>query len=242
MPTAPLVSLIFPAYNERRRILKTIQDAVSFFESRNLSFEIIVAADGNDGTGDLVRKSYEGDARLVVLESNERRGKGDGIRRAIQVAQGQFIGYSDADGKTPFVEFGRFLPALQEGTQLVIGNRWHEQKGDPTRKWYRKIGSIVFVKLMQTVVGLRGIQDTQCGFKFFSAQAAKILFSSLSVSGYMFDVEILLKAKRLGYSVAQVPVSFQDDLDTRLNLWTGNLANIRDILKLKLSFLWNNPT
>lgn len=234
MPDSALVTVVYPAYNERKRILSTIGEAVHFFESNNLSFQIIVSADGTDGTGNTVREIYSQDPRVLVLESTERRGKGFGIRRGVEKAIGKYVGYVDADNKTPIGEFARFLPFLESGADVVIGNRWTSKKSDPNRKLYRTLGSIAFVKLMQTVVGLKEIQDTQCGFKFFSQTAAKQLFQMQNVPGYMFDVELLLNAKKLGYRIAQVPVPFKDDDDTRLNLFTGNLANIRDVLKIRL--------
>jgi dolichyl-phosphate beta-glucosyltransferase len=87
---------------------------------------------------------------------------------------------------------------------------------------------------MQTVVGLPGINDTQCGFKFFQHKCAKELFRRQKVDAYMFDVEILAIARRLGYRIEQVPVVWRDDADSRLNLISGNLKNVRDIFKIGL--------
>ena len=87
---------------------------------------------------------------------------------------------------------------------------------------------------MQTVVGLGGIQDTQCGFKFFQHAVAKELFRRQKIDGYMFDVEILAIARRLGYRIEQVPIRWRDDADSRLNLVSGNLRNVRDIFRIGL--------
>lgn len=242
MHASPLVSLIFPAYNERQQILKTLSEAISYFESNHLSFEIIVAADGNDGTASIVREMYLNDVRLKVIESASRRGKGLSVKSAVEIATGKIIGYADADNKTPLKEFSKFLPALNRGCDLVIGNRWEATSGNRNRKWYRTVGSKVFLKLMQTVVGLNGIHDTQCGFKFFSQSAAKTLFSKLTVTGYMFDVELLILARQLGYRIEQIPVSFKDDRDTRLHVLSGNFVNMRDVFRIRLQSLLANPT
>lgn len=238
MQLTPVVSLILPAFNERQRILATLKEALAFFESASIPFEIIVAADGEDGTGDLVRRTFQADPRIHVISSKERRGKGKGVQQGVQHAAGKYIGYTDADNKTPITEFARFLPELEKGIEVVIGTRWdHSSQDAHPRKWYRAIGSKVFLTLMQTLLGLREIRDTQCGFKFFSHQAAKTLFSMQTISGYMFDVETLVLARRMGYRIRQIPVSFQDDSDSRLNLLTGNLKNMRDILKIRLKSL-----
>jgi dolichyl-phosphate beta-glucosyltransferase len=87
---------------------------------------------------------------------------------------------------------------------------------------------------MQTVVGLAGIQDSQCGFKFFQHAVAKELFRRQKIDGYMFDVEILAIARRLGYRIGQIPIRWRDDADSRLNLVSGNLRNVRDIFRIGL--------
>jgi dolichyl-phosphate beta-glucosyltransferase len=87
---------------------------------------------------------------------------------------------------------------------------------------------------MQSVVGLAGIQDTQCGFKFFQHAVAKELFRRQKIDGYMFDVEILAIARRLGYRIEQLPIRWRDDADSRLNLVSGNLRNVRDIFRIGL--------
>ena len=87
---------------------------------------------------------------------------------------------------------------------------------------------------MHSVVGLSGIQDTQCGFKFFQHEVAKQLFQRQKIDGYMFDVEILVIARRLGYRIEQLPIHWRDDADSRLNLVSGNLRNVRDIFQIGL--------
>ena len=88
---------------------------------------------------------------------------------------------------------------------------------------------------MHTVVGLATIPDTQCGFKFFRADVARTLFARQRIDGYMFDVEILYLAERLRYRIAQVPVRWRDDGDSRLNLMAGNLKNVRDIFRIRFA-------
>lgn len=226
------ISLILPAYNEARVIPTTIGDAVRYFEARGLGYEIIVAADGTDGTREIVRDMARSNPALSAIGSEARCGKGLGIRKAVAQATGRIIGYADADNKVPVEELDKVRPVLDTGVEVVIGTRRGGAAIERAQPLYRRIGSKGFLYFMQTVVGLPGINDTQCGFKFFQGECAKELFRRQKVDAYMFDVEILAIARRLGYRIEQVPVRWRDDADSRLNLVSGNLKNVRDIFKI----------
>jgi dolichyl-phosphate beta-glucosyltransferase len=231
----PDITLILPAYNEARVIPTTVGEAVRYFDSRRLTYQIIVAADGNDGTREIVREMAATNPALSAIGTEQRAGKGLGIRNAVAVATGAIIGYADADNTVPIEEFDKFRPVLAAGADAAIGTRRGEgvaiEKAQPL---YRRIGSRGFLWFMQTVVGLPGINDTQCGFKFFRHDVAKELFRRQKIDAYMFDVEILAIARRLGYRISQVPVRWRDDADSRLDLVAGNLRNVRDIFRIGL--------
>ena len=229
------ISLILPAYNESRVIPTTIGDAVRYFDARGLRYEIIVAADGSDGTREIVRDLARANPALSAIGADARRGKGLGIREAVAIAGGKVIGYADADNKVPVEEYDKFRPLLDSGVEVVIGTRRGSGAAiERAQPLYRRVGSKGFLYFMQTVVGLPGINDTQCGFKFFQHDCAKELFRRQKVDAYMFDVEILAIARRLGYRIRQVPVRWRDDADSRLNLVSGNLKNMRDIFRIGL--------
>lgn len=238
----PQLSLVFPAYNEAARIEQTITEAIAYLDERGITYEIIVAADGNDGTRDIVAAMGKHNPRIRVIGSAERRGKGYGLRQAIALCTGQYIGFSDADNKTPITEFDKFLPHLQAGTDVVIGKR--PLNGDlieQKQKWYRQIGSQVFKIYMHLCVGLFDILDTQCGFKFFQGDIAHDLFSRQQIDGYMYDVEILYLARQAGYSIEQVEVRWRDDADSRLNIIAGNIRNFRDTAKIRFMHANTRP-
>jgi dolichyl-phosphate beta-glucosyltransferase len=228
------ISLILPAYNEARAIPLTVGDAARYFDARGLQYQIIVAADGTDGTREIVREMARANPALQAIGTESRGGKGRGIREAVAIADGSVIGYADADNKVPIEEFDKFRGVLAQGTECAIGTRRGGAVVERAQPLYRRIGSKGFLYFMQTVVGLPGINDTQCGFKFFQRDAAKELFRRQQVDGYMFDVEILAIARRLGYRIEQVPVRWRDDADSRLDLISGNLKNMRDIFKIGL--------
>lgn len=237
------ITLILPAYNEVKRIAQTIAEVQAYLQEGQLSYEIIVVADGNDGTRELASQMAESDTTLRVIGNMERRGKGYSIRQAVKLAQGSIIGYVDADNKTPIKELDKIRPWFKECYQVVFGSRGlresHIYQAQPL---YRRIGSKGFRYFMQAVVGLPGIVDTQCGFKFFEKQVALDLFNRQTIDGYMFDVEILYLARKLGYRLKEVPIDWRDDGDSRLNLFSGNVRNALDIFRIRFSKLRRSST
>lgn len=236
MPSSgPELSIVIPAYNEAKTIVGTLIAVRDYLQQKGEAFEIIVSADGNDGTRERAREFAGTDERFIVIGSAKRGGKGRGVREGVHLARGQVIGFVDADYKTPIEEIERIVPALVQGYDIIIGSRRAgESKIVRKQKLYRRIGSKVFASCMRAVTGLRGIADTQCGFKFFTRKAARDIFSRQTIDGYMFDVEVLRLAQTLGYRVKEVGVRWQDDGDSRLDLVAGNWRNAQDILKIGL--------
>lgn len=232
--TPAFVSVVVPAYNEVKSITPTLREMCAYLSAKPYAFEIIVAADGDDGTRELVRELAIHEPRLKVIGRAARGGKGRGVREGVRLAQGDLIGFVDADNKTPIDEFDKFERPFAEGADVVIGSRaMRDSRVERRQPLYRRVGSKVFALAMHRVVGLTDIVDTQCGFKFFRRQAAMDVFSRQQVDGYMFDVEVLHLAKQAGYRIAQVPVRWRDDGDSRLELVRGNLRNISDLLRIR---------
>ncbi len=230
----PFLSLILPAYNEARAILGTLNCIQSYLADRGWSYELIVAADGDDGTREKVGQRAMRDPRLQVLGTAERGGKGRGIRQAVARATGDIIGFADADNKTPIEDFDKLLPWFDQGADIVIGSRaLADTEIENPAPFHRRIGSRFFALGMRTIVGLYDIGDTQCGFKFFRHDVAKQLFAQQRIDGYMFDVEILHLARRHRYRVQEVGVRWRGDNDSRLQLLSGNWRNFLDLLRIR---------
>jgi dolichyl-phosphate beta-glucosyltransferase len=230
------ISLILPAFNEHEVIAATIAEAVGYLHSKGYKYEIIVAADGDDGTRERAGEIAKGNDAVTVIGENSRRGKGIGIRQGVALATGAIIGFADADNKVPIEEFDKIEPWLHEGFEVVIGSRaLQESRIERRQPFYRRVGAKGFRIFMQSVVGLPGIIDTQCGFKFFHRKAALELFRRQKIDGYMFDIEILALAQRLGYRIKEVPIRWHDDGDSRLRLLSGNLRNFVDVFKIRFS-------
>jgi dolichyl-phosphate beta-glucosyltransferase len=232
----PSVSLILPAYNEARTIGLTLTEAQEYFARRSLDYEILLVAEGDDGTREIAARIAAQNPRLTVLGGKERRGKGRAIRQAVALAGKEVVGFADADNKTPISELDKVLPRFEDGADVVIGSRALSQSRiERSQRLYRRLGSRAFRLLMHALIGLRHIPDTQCGFKFFRREVAKDLFARQRIDGYMFDVEILYLAQSAGYNIVQVPIRWQDDADSRFQVLGGTLKNARDILRIRLS-------
>jgi dolichyl-phosphate beta-glucosyltransferase len=229
------ITIIVPAYNEVRRIAATMREIQTYFDRLGLSHEIIVSADGDDGTRERAAESAGPGRRITVIGQAERRGKGRGIREAMRLARGTIVGFVDADQKTPIDEFDKVRPLFEAGYDLVIGSRGLRESNIERRQpLHRRLGSRGFAMFMHVIVGLSDIPDTQCGFKFFRRPIGADLFERQCVDGYMFDVEILHLASQSGYRIGQVPVRWRDDGDSRLQLFAGNVRNLRDVLRIRL--------
>jgi dolichyl-phosphate beta-glucosyltransferase len=234
MSTNIELSLIVPAYNESGTICSTLDEFHAYLKHKPFNYEIIVAADGDDGTRELVAARAARDPRLSVLGDSQRGGKGRGIRKGVKQACGRIIGFADADNKTPIEELDKLLPWLGRGYDLVIGSRaLADSHIERAQSWYRRLGSRAFGVSMHLLVGLWDIRDTQCGFKFFRGPVARDLFGQQRIDGYMFDVEVLHLAECAGYRIKEVGVRWRDDGDSRLRLIAGNGQNFLDLLRIR---------
>lgn len=232
--TDPFLSVVVPAYNEARSIGATLAAMRRHLDARPYGYEIIVAADGDDGTREAVAALAAGDARLSVIGSAGRGGKGRGVRNGVAQARGAVVGFVDADGKTPIEELDRLLPFLDQGYDVVVGSRGlAESQIEVPQKLYRRMGSRAFGVLMHFVMGLPHVRDTQCGFKFFRGPVARDLFARQRIDGYMFDIELLHLCARSGYRVKEVGVRWRDDGDSRLDLVAGNARNLADLMRIR---------
>ncbi len=233
MSASPQLSLVVPAFNEVATIQRTLRAIRDYLGPRGITYELIVAADGTDGTREAA-SALVSELPVKVMGSPERRGKGRGVREGVLASTGTFVGFLDADYKVPIDEIEKVMPWFDQDYDIVIGSRTaagaNVRVGQP---WYRRIGSKGFAMVMRPLVGLHGIGDTQCGFKFFRAAAARDLFTRQRIDGYMFDVEVLSLAVRAGYKVKEVGIDWRDDGDTRLKLVSGNWKNLKDLFRIR---------
>jgi dolichyl-phosphate beta-glucosyltransferase len=228
------LSVVLPAYNEAGSIRSTLDAMRLYLDRQRYSYEIIVAADGDDETPAIVTDMARNWPALKLTAEAGRHGKGHGLRRGMRLVTGAIVGFIDADYKTPIDELDGMLPWFNAGYDLVAGSRnVGGSKIEVYQPVYRQLGSKLFGLVMHALIGLHHIRDTQCGFKFFTRECADAIFSRARIDGYMCDVEILCLAEQLGFTVRECGIRWRDDGDSRLALIRGNLQNIVDILRIR---------
>lgn len=234
MRAYPDYSVVVPAYNEEDRLEPTVREAAEYFRARRVAAEIIVVDDGSrDATSALVQRlSAEYDeVRLIRLARN--RGKGHAVRSGVVNAEGRYVLFADADGSTPMAEIERLDAAIQAGADVAIGSR--EVGGDGVRvraRLYRRLIGRAFHTLVAALT-VRGIRDTQCGFKLLRADVAQELFSRMRMEGFSFDVELLMMAQRRGHCIAEVPVNWTHRSGSRVSLVADSARMARDLFVIR---------
>lgn len=233
---APTLSIVIPAYNEASRLPNTLDLVLKRLRAGSMSWEVIVVDDGSrDGTSQIAETFAKTDSRVRVIRQEPNQGKGAAVCLGISRAAGDFILFSDADLSTPIEELDKMLPLVESGrADVAIGSRGFaecppEITQTPFRKW---LGGL-WGKLARLLV-VNGVRDTQCGFKLFTRKAAKDAFDNLVIRGATFDVEVLLRLAMLDYRVAEVPVRWRHDPDTRItyNL-RRSIGTVADLFRIR---------
>lgn len=232
--SAPFISLVIPAYNEVQSIVPTLNAVSGYLDQQPWTYELLVMADGDDGTRESALAWAAGDPGVIVLGRSGRHGKGLAVRTGVLRARGEIIGFIDADCKTPIEELGKLLPWLRADYDIAVGSRkLRDAKIGRPQPLHRRFGSSAFAMVLNQLVDVHGVRDTQCGFKFFRREPARRIFSLQRIDGYMFDVEILHLAALLNYRVREVGVRWQDDGDSRYDPIWGTLRNARELLRIR---------
>ncbi|MCX6738175.1 MAG: glycosyltransferase family 2 protein, partial [Candidatus Parcubacteria bacterium] len=202
------LSVIFPAYNEENRIPKTIRLASEYLKRQSYDYEILVVNDGSkDRTAEIIRNMESEIPKLRLIDNEKNKGKGGVVKQGMLEARGEYRLFSDSDNSTSIDQVEKMWPFFEKGFDVVIGSR--DIKGailNPPQPWIRKVifgDSFKYIRMF--IIGLWNIQDTQCGFKCFTNKAAEDIFSKAKIDGFVFDVECLMLAKRLGYKIKEIP-------------------------------------
>lgn len=237
------LSVLIPAYNEKNNFEKGVLNQVTkYFKNFPKSYEVIIVDDGSkDGSVDLLESFCKKNNNFKLIK-NKHMGKASTVSKGVEEARGEFILFTDFDQATPISEWEKLYPYLQKNYQIVIGSR--EVKGSKREKepWYRHLMGRGFnfgVKL----IAVKGISDTQCGFKAFEGKVAKKIFKKLQVykpklinSAFTgaFDVEIIFIAQKFGYKIAEVPIEWAHVETDRVSPVKDSLHMAVDVVKIRI--------
>ncbi len=229
------LSIVIPAFNEAERITPTLRSVDAFLRDSDLRYEILVVDDGSSddtvAVVDGLRGQIDG---LRCIESKPNRGKGHAVRVGMLAARGHVRVMTDADGSVPAEQLPAIVNPIRLGhTDIAIGSRYTsgaavEQKQPFYRVWWSRFAN----RVVQWTL-IRGINDTQCGFKAFSAEAAEAVFRRATIDGWAFDLEALALATRLGYDVTEVGVYWSDDERSRINPLADALNVARELFTIR---------
>ncbi len=237
------LSVIIPCYDEMANLRKGVLDKVHYFlDKQKYPYEVIIVDDGSkDGSIGFIRDFTAENARFKLIE-NQHMGKAGAVTAGILQAKGEYLLFTDMDQATPIEEVKNLLPYFKEGFDIVIGSRGSHREGAPFSRRIVSWGSM-FLRTM--IIGLGDIKDTQCGFKMFKRDVAQRLFTRVNemhhgfkkISGSSvtaaFDMELLFLAKKMGYTIKEVPVNWLYVESRRVSPIKDSIQGVIDLLKMK---------
>lgn len=230
--STPFLSLIIPAHNEAERLPQSLNQIQQFVVQQPFESEVLVIENAStDDTAKIVEEHQTGFPQLKLIRL-EQGGKGNAIRTGMLAASGEYRFMADVDFSMPVEEISRFLPPMLIQPQIAIASR--EQQGSKRigEPFYRHLIGRVFNYLVRLLV-LPGLQDTQCGFKCFSAEAVEKIFPKQTLEGWSFDVEVLTIARELGFEVVEVPITWTFQAGSRMSILSDSWRMFKDLLLIR---------
>jgi len=234
----PRYSIIIPVYNESARIERTLNQVLSCIEQQGWDAVLTVVDDGStDDTAQIVERCMtQAAGRLHLLKNASNRGKGYSVRNGLLQATGDIVMFTDADLSAPMEEASRLFAAIEAGADVAIGSRWLERQRQSVRQpWYRQFLGRCFNAVTRLVMGLP-YADTQCGFKAFRRNVAQVIFRLQRIERWGFDPELLFISTRLGYRIAEVPVTWGHDERSKMSYLRDGMKMLEDMATIR----WNS--
>ena len=241
------LSLIFPAFNEEKRLGQTLDKTINYFSSKKINYEIIIVNGGStDNTFKLISQkisqyfSYNDYLKDIICSSYEGNGgKGWAVKTGINICRGKYILMLDSDGSTDIEEYESLFNSIKdEEYAIAIGSRRKNisEDNEEERVWYRKLLSKINNCVVKKCIGISDVEDTQCGFKLFTRLAAIDIFNNLHIFKWAFDVDILYICQKFGIKIKEIPVRWKDMPDSKLNVFSASILFIRDYLAMLLFY------
>lgn len=228
----PRLSIVIPAYNEARRLPSTLSRLHAYLRDQVYSWEIIVVSNASvDGTDDLVRE-LTAEIPGLQLISLTGKGKGLAVRTGAIRSWGDIVFLCDADLSMPPESIAAFMDAI-EHADVVVGSREAAGARRFDEPWHRHLMGRIFNRVV-SLCAVRGIQDTQCGFKAFRRAAADHLFGQQFLTGFGFDVELLFLARKFGYRMVEIPIDWYFNDDSRVRPGVDTLNMVTEVFMIRL--------
>jgi glycosyltransferase involved in cell wall biosynthesis len=230
----PQLSIVIPAYNEGARIEQTLDRVMSCVLAQGWDAEVLVVDDGSkDNTAAIVERWMRVHPRLHLVKNAGNRGKGYSVRNGLLQAAGEIVMFTDADLSAPMEEAERLMAAIAAGADVAIGSRWMDRTRQTIHQpLYRQFFGRCFNWITRRVMGLP-FKDTQCGFKAFRRGAAQVIFRLQTIERWGFDPEILFIARKLKYTIREVPVTWGHDERSRISYLKDGLKMLEEMAVIR---------
>ncbi len=227
--------MVVPAYNEEERLPRTLARLDEYYRAQDYPWDVTVVSDGStDRTEEIVQAFAKEHAGFRLIASRPNRGKGYVVRKGMLEAQGDLVLFCDADLATPQEETEKLLAHMRQGADVAIGSRpLADSKLEKHQPFLREFLGRGFNKAVQ-LLAIRGIDDTQCGFKMFTRKAAQDVFRRCTFDGFSFDFEALLIARDLGFRIDEVPIRWSHQEGSKVVMMRDGPRALRDLVRLRL--------
>ncbi len=235
----PYLSIVIPAYNESARIERTLANVMATLKAQAWDAEVLVIDDGSsDDTSEIVTRWMLQFPRLHLIQNPGNRGKGYSVRNGLLQAAGEIVMFTDADLSAPLAEAEGLIAAIKSGSDVAIGSRWLDRTRQTIHQpMYRQFFGRCFNWITRTVMGLP-FKDTQCGFKAFRRPAAQVVFRLQRIERWGFDPEILFIARKLDYTISEVPVTWGHDERSRISYLKDGLKMLEEMAVIRVNSLF----
>jgi dolichyl-phosphate beta-glucosyltransferase len=228
----PFLSIILPAHNEEQRLPETLLHVEQFIKTQSFIIETVIAENASsDRTLEIARDFAARHENVLVLHEDQP-GKGLAVKKGMLAASGEFRFFCDVDFSMPVDQIPKFLPPQLNGVDVAIASREAKgaiRYGEPL---YRHFIGRIFNRMVWMLT-LPGINDTQCGFKCFSAEASEKLFPLQTIDGWAFDVEILAIARELGYKIVEVPIPWYYEAQSKVHVVRDFMRTFLELIKIR---------
>jgi dolichyl-phosphate beta-glucosyltransferase len=234
------LSIVIPAYEESKKIARDIREAANFLASHGLKGDIIVVDDGSeDNTSEMAKEAeVPSNVKLQVIRYKPHRGKGYAVQRGVECSSGEYVMFADSGCCVPYEDALKGLDLIKSGScDIAHGSR--KTAGcniEKAQNFYRRVCSDIFHRFVVHDLKIpEELADTQCGFKIYKGEIARRLYSQCQTEGFVFDIEIIMLAIKEGFRIAEFPVTWTCDPDTRLSPSRSSWQILKDLLKIKRS-------
>ena len=231
----PFLSVVIPAYNEEDRIGPTLNAMAAYLQSQSYSWDMLIVSDGSSDRTEEIAEEFckdRSNAHLIAYKPN--RGKGNAVRVGIIAATGERVLFMDADLATPPEETSKVMAHMDQGADVVIGSRPLKESQLEVRQPLHREAFGRMSNMLVQLIGVRGIKDTQCGFKLFTHNAAQEIFKRQKMNGFSFDMEVLMIARDLGLRIDEVPIRWADQKGSKVVLWRDAPKVLIDLFRMRM--------